>query len=62
MPTPVKIHLVLRGYALCDFQFADGGRHATASLAVFKACGPEACKECARKLTKLEAATTRRAA
>lgn len=56
MAASSKIHLVLRGTALCDYQWRNGGRTAVTSIADFKLLDDEACKECARKLAKLEAA------
>jgi hypothetical protein len=36
-----KIHLVLRGNALCDFQNRDGGRIATTSAKEFEQIAPD---------------------
>lgn len=57
-----KVHLVLRGSALCDFQSRGGGRQAAHSVKEFESVPEdERCRECDRKLRRIQGARQTRA-
>jgi hypothetical protein len=63
MATEPKIHLVLHGNALCDFQACNGGRLACYDHKVFSNLPADCrCRECAGKLLKIIGKQNERAA
>ncbi len=59
-PLPVKIHLILNGYQMCDTPRRDGGAQATTDATLFARLDDGCrCKKCATKYQKLWAQTRR---
>jgi hypothetical protein len=51
---PVKVHLILKGMALCNTPPREGGYQAVTTAAEFEAVEPcERCRKCCKALAKI---------
>ena len=58
MPVPVKVHLIVHGFAICRSKSRQAGRRGVATRMEFNALSPDGqCVKCATILTRLPGET-----